>query len=59
MREVAVAPDPAHVNTASATSAGQSVLFISCSPRGRTAKSLPVACQPRRFSKYLKNSDFL
>ena len=37
MREVAVALDPAHVNTASATSACQSVLLISCSPRGQTA----------------------
>ena len=39
MREVAVALDPAHVNIASATSAGQNVLFISCSPRGRTPRS--------------------
>jgi hypothetical protein len=45
MREVAAAVVAAHASMASAASAMRGVPSISCSPRGRTGFTLPVACQ--------------
>src|ERR1700688_1257592 len=59
MRDIAAAVETAQPRTANAVSVALSVPFISCSPRGRTPITMPVACHARRGNKLLKSNDFI
>src|SRR5580704_7231106 len=59
MRDIAAAVETAQPRTANAVSVALSVLFISCSPRGRTPTAMPIACHAARGGKLLKRNSFL
>src|ERR1700682_3032583 len=59
MRDIAAVVVTAQPRTANAVSVALSVLFISCSPRGRTPTSMPFACHAARGGKPLQRNSFL